>query len=259
MSVGLSGYATPSSRARQKRADGVASPFKMIRYLIRYLGLALVATFAQAAEAPGQKVFSQFAGKYCLKCHDTETQKGDREFASFKLPLATQESLITAKDIIDQLTLREMPPGKAEHHPTDDERLAIIRVLREGIAGARGKIESTAARTVMRRLSNREYENTLATLFGRRVDTLGLTADFPKEKASEHIDTIGKSLVTSGFLLDQYFQSANRLVEARLALSTSAAARQHPPSDSRASKARSATRKRGLSSRKPTVSTTGPP
>jgi hypothetical protein len=60
--------------------------------------------------------------------------------------------------------------------------------------------KSTAARTVMRRLSNREYENTLATLFGRRVDTLGLTADFPKEKASEHIDTIGKSLVTSGFL-----------------------------------------------------------
>jgi hypothetical protein len=69
---------------------------------------------------------------------------------------------------------------------------------------------------VLRRLSNREYENTLATLFGRRVDTLGLTADFPKEKASEHIDTIGKSLVTSGFLLDQYFQSANRLVETRL-------------------------------------------
>jgi hypothetical protein len=68
----------------------------------------------------------------------------------------------------------------------------------------------------MRRLSSREYENTLAVLFGRRVDTLGLTADFPKEKTSQHMDTIGKSLVTSGFLVDQYFQSANRLVETRL-------------------------------------------
>jgi hypothetical protein len=68
----------------------------------------------------------------------------------------------------------------------------------------------------MRRLTSREYENTLATLFGRRVDTLGLTADFPKEKTSQHIDTIGRSLVTSGFLLDQYFQAANRLVETRL-------------------------------------------
>lgn len=180
------------------------------------IGLILTATFTHAAESPAQKVLSPFLDKYCLKCHDTETQKGDREFESFKLPLAREADLIAAKDIVDQLTLREMPPSKAKVQPTDDERLAVIRVLREGIAGARGKIASTAARTVMRRLSNREYENTLATLFGRRVDTLGLTADFPKEKASEHIDTIGKSLVTSGFLLDQYFQSANRLVEMRL-------------------------------------------
>jgi hypothetical protein len=113
-----------------------------------------------------------------------------------------------------------MPPAKAERFPTDDERLAVIRVLRENIASARGKLAGTAARTTLRRLSNREYENSLAALFGRRVDTLGLTADFPKEKASEHIDTIGKSLVTSGFLLDQYFQSANRLVEMRLGRSS---------------------------------------
>jgi hypothetical protein len=187
----------------------------MIRRTL-FLGLALLAPTAHAAEPPAQKMLSQFVGKYCLKCHDKETQKGDREFETFKLPLGTLAELITAKDVIDQLTLREMPPQKAKAHPTDEERLAVIRALREGIASARGKIESTAARTVMRRLSNREYENTLATLFGRRVDTLGLTADFPKEKASEHIDTIGKSLVTSGFLLDQYFQSANRLVETRL-------------------------------------------
>ncbi|MEO6567624.1 MAG: DUF1592 domain-containing protein, partial [Opitutaceae bacterium] len=172
------------------------------------------AAFATAAE-PGQKLVSQFVGKYCLECHDSVTEKGDREFESFKFPLTTQAALITAKDMIDQLTLREMPPAKATQ-PTDSERLAIIGALRQGIASARGKIQSSGARTVMRRLSNREYENTVATLFGRRVDTLGLTADFPKEKASEHIDTIGKSLVTSGFLLDQYFQSANRLVETRL-------------------------------------------
>jgi hypothetical protein len=177
---------------------------------------ALAASLASAAESPAQKQFSQFAAKYCLKCHDKEHQKGDREFESFKLPLSREAELIDAKDIIDQLTLREMPPQKAEAFPSDDERLTIIRLLRDNMASARGKLASTQARTALRRLSNREYENTLATLFGRRVDTLGLTVDFPKEKASEHIDTIGKSLVTSGFLLDQYFQSANRLVELRL-------------------------------------------
>ena len=108
-----------------------------------------------------------------------------------------------------------MPPAK-EPQPSADERLAIIRLLRAGIAATRGRIEQPSAHTVIRRLSNREYENTLATLFGRHVDTLGLTGEFPKEKASERIDTIGQSLVTSGFLLDQYFQAANRLVELRL-------------------------------------------
>ncbi|MBI5767748.1 MAG: DUF1592 domain-containing protein [Verrucomicrobia bacterium] len=179
-------------------------------------GFALAASFTHAADSPAQKQFSRFAARYCLKCHDKETEKGDREFETFKLPLTKEADLIVAKDIIDQLTLREMPPQKAELFPADDERLALIRLLRESVSSARGKLASTSARTVMRRLSNREYENTLATLFGRRVDTLGLTVDFPKEKASEHIDTVGQSLVTSGFLLDQYFQSANRLVELRL-------------------------------------------
>ena len=178
------------------------------------LCFAFAATLTHAADAP-PKVVQQFLGKYCLECHDADVQKGDRAFDKFALPLKATADLIEARDIIDQLTLKEMPPKKADQ-PNDEERLAMIRALRDGTVAAYGKLESTGSRTVMRRLSSREYENTLAALFGRRVDTLGLTADFPKEKTSQHMDTIGKSLVTSGFLVDQYFQSANRLVETRL-------------------------------------------
>ncbi|RBP43818.1 uncharacterized protein DUF1585 [Roseimicrobium gellanilyticum] len=164
---------------------------------------------------PAPQEVNHFLGKYCLECHDSGMQKGDREFETFSLPLKSVADLISAKDIIDQITLKEMPPKKADQ-PSDEERLAVLRALREGVVAARTKLDSSGSRTVMRRLSSREYENTLATLFGRRVDTLGLTADFPKEKTSQHIDTIGKTLVTSGFLVDQYFQAANRLVETRI-------------------------------------------
>ena len=167
-----------------------------------------------AAETPAKQV-EQFLSRYCLECHAADVQKGDRSFDKFTLPLKTLPEVIEARDIIDQLTLREMPPKKADQ-PTDEERLAAIRALRAATASAQASLQSTGSRTVLRRLSNREYENTLATLFGRRVDTLGLTADFPKEKTARHLDTIGQSLVTSGFLVDQYFQSANRLVETRL-------------------------------------------
>jgi hypothetical protein len=170
---------------------------------------------AKAHAPPEAKLVQQFMGRYCLECHDADIQKGDRDFEKFGLPLKNEADLIDAKEIIDQLTLKEMPPKKSDQ-PSDEERLAILRALREGTVAARGVINSTGSRTVMRRLSSREYENTLATLFGRRVDTLGLTEDFPKEKTSQHMDTIGQSLVTSGFLVDQYFQAANRLVEMRL-------------------------------------------
>ena len=168
-----------------------------------------------ATNLPPEKFVHQFISRYCLECHDSSVQKGDRDYETLALPLKSESELIEAKDIIDQLTLKEMPPKKAEQ-PTVEERLTMLRALREGSLAARSKIQSTGSRTVMRRLSSREYENTLATLFGRRVDTLGLTADFPKEKTSHHIDTIGQTLVTSGFLVDQYFQAANRFVETRL-------------------------------------------
>lgn len=156
-----------------------------------------------------------FLGKYCMNCHDSDTAEGDRNFEAFKLPIQSEQQLITADEIIDQITLKQMPPEDSEQ-PSDEQRLKVLETLRASISKSRSQFDGSSSRTVMRRLSNREYENTLATLFNRRVDTLGLTADFPKEKTSKHMDNIGKSLVTSGFLVDQYFQAASRLVEMRL-------------------------------------------
>ncbi|PAY20404.1 hypothetical protein CKO51_06090 [Rhodopirellula sp. SM50] len=162
-----------------------------------------------------QAVVADFLGQYCAECHNADSAEGNREFDSFKLPLASVEQQIIADEIVDQLTLKLMPPEDAPQ-PTDGERLAVLDALRNGIDASRQRLKGSGGRTVMRRLSNREYENTLATLFDRRVDTLGLTADFPKDNTVGHMDNLGESLVTSGFLLDQYFQAANRLVEARL-------------------------------------------
>nr|WP_286764641.1 DUF1592 domain-containing protein [Rhodopirellula sp. UBA1907] len=181
--------------------------------------LHLPESFAEETDSTtdddASSVVADFLGKYCLECHDNASAEGEREFESFKLPISSEQQLIATDEIIDQVTLKTMPPEDSEQ-PTDEERLALLQELRSSVAEARGQFEGSTGRTVMRRLSNREYEVTLAALFGRRVDTLGLTADFPKEKTSHHIDTIGESLVTSGFLLDQYFQAASRLVETRL-------------------------------------------
>ena len=186
-----------------------------IKFIIGFLSFFVLGSSFAGAAASSREIVDDFLHSYCYDCHDTASEKGEREFESLKIPLETIQDLVMAREIIDQVTLKEMPP-KEKDQPQDEDRLEVLRVLRSEVKAARGRFESNGGKTVMRRLSNREYENTLEVLFGRRVDTLGLTLDFPKEKTSQHIDTIGESLVTSGFLLDQYFQAAHRLVENRL-------------------------------------------
>lgn len=204
-----------SSPARTFRAQHHRHP--TWRFLVVFGVCLFVAPAAVAADAIAPQEFQAtgFVENYCIECHGSGAAEAEREFDSFSLPLETEQQLITANEMIDQVTLHLMPPGEADQ-PTDDERVAFVTELRSHLEQARDQIKSSGGRTVMRRLSNREYENTLATLFDRRVDTLGLTADFPKDNTSHQMDTIGESLVTSGFLLDQYFQAASRLVEARL-------------------------------------------
>ena len=187
----------------------------VIKIIFGLLVFFMLGSSFAGAKASSREIVDDFLHNYCYDCHDSASQKGEREFESLKIPFESIQDLVMAREIIDQVTLKEMPPKKKDQ-PKDEERLEVLRVLRSEVKAARGRFQSNGGKTVMRRLSNREYENTLEVLFGRRVDTLGLTAEFPKEKTSRHIDTIGESLVTSGFLLDQYFQAAHRLVENRL-------------------------------------------
>ncbi|MEE2643128.1 MAG: DUF1592 domain-containing protein [Planctomycetota bacterium] len=156
-----------------------------------------------------------FLKRYCVSCHDKEDPAGERNLEAFQLPITSRQQLMLAGEMIDQLTLGQMPPQEARQ-PTDTERLAVLKKLRAQRQRVRHQFGNSSGHTVIRRLSSREYENTLATLMNRRVDTLGLTADFPKENTSQQLDNIGNKLVMSGFLLDQYFQAASRLVEMRL-------------------------------------------
>ncbi|QEG02792.1 hypothetical protein Mal15_69130 [Stieleria maiorica] len=169
----------------------------------------------EPSSAGRQTPVAEFLGRYCAECHSAGSAEGDRQFDSFRLPLTSVDQLITADEIVDQVTLKLMPPEDAGQ-PTEEKRLELLDVLRKTIESSRERFNTSGGQTVLRRLSNREYENTLATLFDRRVDTLGLTADFPKDNTVAHMDNLGDALVTSGFLLDQYLQSASRLVEARL-------------------------------------------
>ncbi|MGI9241134.1 MAG: c-type cytochrome domain-containing protein, partial [Verrucomicrobiales bacterium] len=50
-----------------------------------------------------------FLGTYCYSCHGEEKQKGDRRFDQLAFPIDSETGIVEAQEIIDQLTLGEMP------------------------------------------------------------------------------------------------------------------------------------------------------
>ncbi len=161
------------------------------------------------------KVAMDFVANYCFECHDDLTQEGERSFHDLEFPITDLNGLIAVQEIIDALNLGDMPPKKADQ-PDDKERLAAVEALTAQVADVYAGLKSTGGQTILRRLNEREYLNTIEDLFARRIDTFAPTRNFPTDQTYDHVDTLGDVLVTSGFLLDNYFHAADQIVEKSL-------------------------------------------
>ena len=166
-----------------------------------------------APDVGAEKSLRSFFGTYCLECHGPDKQKGERRFDTLALPVAKADTLIDLQDIIDQLNLGEMPPAKAEKHPAEAEARATVARLTELVADGHARLSSTGGQTVLRRLNRREYVNTVGDLFGMNMTMFDPTTKFPRDEMVMHLDNIGDTLRTSGYLLAQYIDAAAVVVE----------------------------------------------
>jgi len=158
-----------------------------------------------------------FLDEYCVKCHGDEKQKGDRRFDTLAYPIADDDSLIDFQDVLDLLNLGEMPPEE-EEQPSNAERQEVVNWLTGAVEHAYEAREEVAGETVLRRLSHREYFNTVRDLFQIDMSMFDPTETFPSERMYEHLDNEGETLVTSGYLLDQYIDAADKIVDKAIGL-----------------------------------------
>jgi len=179
-------------------------------YLLAGLLLALEARpLHAAADAP--KV-QHFLATYCNDCHGAEKQKGDRRFDQLVLPVSKVDTLIEIKDILDQINLGEMPPKKSKQ-PASGELKAFIEQASHALTEGRENLASTGGSTVLRRLNRHEYINTIGDLFSLNMEAFDPTTKFPRDQSAEHMENLGDVLQTSGYLLDQYLDAADAVVE----------------------------------------------
>ncbi len=155
---------------------------------------------------------SEFLATYCNDCHGAEKQKGDRRFDQLALPVAKVDTLIDLKDILDQINLGEMPPKKAKQ-PSFDELKAFLEQAALALSQGRETLASTGGSTVLRRLNRTEYIHTIGDLFSLNMAAFDPTTKFPRDQSEEHMENLGDVLQTSGYLLDQYLDAADAVVE----------------------------------------------
>ncbi len=168
--------------------------------------------FSQTTEMTAAQAF---LGKYCIGCHSIAQREGEREFESLDFSKDHLQLQIQLQEIIDQITLGAMPPEN-EEQPTAENRVQAIEQLTELLTRMRERSTSTGAQTVLRRLTRREYRNTVRDLLGIDMTVFDPTVEFPADNLSNHFDNIGDALVTSGYLLEKYLDAADSCIEKAL-------------------------------------------
>jgi len=150
--------------------------------------------------------------KYCLDCHDSETQEGKIDLEA--IPFEIGKDIPTAErwaKILNAINSGEMPPKDAE--PISDvDKTAFLKDLSIQMVVARKILSDTGGVVTMRRLNRREYANTIEALLGVRPDI----ASLPDDQATSGFDTSGASLFISSDQIEQYLATASVNLELAL-------------------------------------------
>lgn len=184
------------------------------------LGIFLCAAFLPRLRCESRQValdleseLQPYLESYCISCHGEKKQKGDRRWDTLKLPITDTLTLLHVQEILDILNLGEMPPIEEEEQPSASETKRIVELLTSTLDEHYTTLKSTGQQTVFRRLNRREYRNTIRDLLHIDTTSFDPTQSFPRDQADHHLDTIGDQLVTSAYLLDQYLEAADQIIE----------------------------------------------
>lgn len=153
----------------------------------------------------------EFLQKHCFRCHGADKQKADRRFDDLPSKISKPDDLERYQEIVDQLNLASMPP-EDEVQPSAEERSKAIAHLTQKLTTAHSELNSSGGHSVLRRLNSWEYRHTIGDLLGLNVNVWNPAEDFPAEVTVHGFDNNGAGLVTSGRLMDHYFDAAEEAI-----------------------------------------------
>ena len=186
--------------------------FKHPYQLIVFFSALLLTVPLMAAEEDFPTVIRPFLKQYCLGCHGSKKQQGERRFDQLTFDFSKPQNGELLQEILDQLNLGEMPPEDARQ-PAATETRRVVALLTRAMAEARDAARRSAGKVVLRRLNRTEYFNTVRDLFQMNMSDFDPTIAFPADNSVDGFDNIGEGLLTSDFLLAQYLEAAENVLD----------------------------------------------
>jgi hypothetical protein len=149
-----------------------------------------------------------FLEKYCLDCHDSLTEKGEVNLEDLPFHIETIEQAESWQKVLESLNSGEMPP-EDKRQPEGAEKADFLDDLAGTMVTALKVFADSGGEITMRRLNKRDYQNTVESLLGVRLDNTLL----PEDGSSGDFDTVGASLFISSDKFEQYLTIGRHAID----------------------------------------------
>jgi hypothetical protein len=160
------------------------------------------------------KTLRPFLDQHCIGCHGAQIKKGDLDLEKLSADLSEAKNFEAWVKVHDKVRSGEMPPG-LKRRPPEKEQDVLLRGLRTELVDADLRRKEKVGRSVLRRLTRREYENTLRDL----LDLPGLSVQdlLPEDGRAFGYDKVGRALELSHVQLSKYLEAADTALDLAIA------------------------------------------
>ncbi len=173
--------------------------------------LSLSPVFLTAASEPAivPSELRGFFQEHCVRCHGPDRQKANLRIDTISSTIADEAIAQQWQDLLDVLNLSEMPPPEEDKQPSKHELQDALETLTATLQDARDRLTDTGGAIVIRRLNNREYQNTIREIFGIDLDVEML----PQDGSLDGFDTLGQAHSLSSLHIERYLSVGRRALE----------------------------------------------
>ncbi len=179
----------------------------------RLLCIASAFLVCSPATAAAEELPDAFLRRWCLDCHGEDSPAAGLNLLTLSRDLQNPDALRRWIRIHDRVGSGEMPPPQAER-PDNASRLQAVEILSEQLTAAAQRQRSRQLQ--LRRLTRREYENTIRDLFD--MPGISLAENLPADTSGGSFDTNAAALDVSHIHLARYLETADQILDYAIAV-----------------------------------------